>query len=71
MGNEKVSLASGLHAQVTCQPLITLSGNSTDDVLVGTEQGERITGNGGQDVLRGRGGSDCLFSGSSYRRAED
>ncbi len=52
------------HAQITCPPLITLSGNSGNDVLVGTEQGDRITGNGGEDVIRGRGGSDCLFSGS-------
>jgi cysteine-rich repeat protein len=59
-----LGLVTRAESQVTCPLDITLAGNSSDELLVGTNQGDRITGNGGRDTLRGLEGSDCLRSGS-------
>ncbi len=44
-------------------PVQPLVGNSLDNVLNGTANGELLDGQGGNDILRGEGGNDSLLGG--------
>ena len=44
------------------------TGNSGNNFLAGTDEGDRIKGKGGDDSLRGKGGDDCLSGGTENDR---
>ena len=45
-----------------------ISGGNGDDILDGTEDGEEIFGNGGNDIIDGNGGDDTIDGGSGEDR---
>lgn len=77
-GNAHLAVASGLTDYVVYSAidsggtdanlpdlLAELTGNDSDNTLVGTGAGETLTGNAGNDILVGGGGNDILNGGPS------
>ena len=59
-----VVVAAPVHGVVTCPTGVTHTGDSGDDDIIGTQDGDRIVTNGGDDIVHARGGSDCVNGGS-------